>query len=207
MRLRQIEVFHAVYANGSISAAARALNVSQPAVSKVLRASGYRRIACSKNSTPPIPGIRWSTTNSATVSARSVRFVITPNVANTVITVGSFFAGEATEREFFGTVHGAYLSGVRAHTGCSGPFLGYGVGTDNLADPPIEWRGTDTVVQATGIDQEFGVYDDPDSFYRAHGVNARGLKRWLYSQIMRKAMNRRVARIRAEADRALSQRY
>lgn len=101
----------------------------------------------------------------------------------------------------------AYLSGVRAHTGCSGPFLGYGVGTDNLADPPIEWRGTDTVVQATGIDQEFGVYDDPDSFYRAHGVNARGLKRWLYSQIMRKAMNRRVARIRAEADRALSQRY
>lgn len=39
MRLRQIEVFHAVYANGSISAAARALNVSQPAVSKVLRHS------------------------------------------------------------------------------------------------------------------------------------------------------------------------
>lgn len=37
MRLRQIEVFHSVYANGSISAAARALNVSQPAVSKVLR--------------------------------------------------------------------------------------------------------------------------------------------------------------------------
>lgn len=37
MRLRQIEVFHAVYSNGSISAGARALNVSQPAVSKVLR--------------------------------------------------------------------------------------------------------------------------------------------------------------------------
>lgn len=37
MRLRQIEIFHAVYSNGSISAAARALNVSQPSVSKVLR--------------------------------------------------------------------------------------------------------------------------------------------------------------------------
>lgn len=37
MRLRQIEVFHAVYSNGSISAAARSLHVSQPAVSKVLR--------------------------------------------------------------------------------------------------------------------------------------------------------------------------
>lgn len=37
MRLRHIEVFHAVYKYGSISAAARDLNVSQPSVSKVLR--------------------------------------------------------------------------------------------------------------------------------------------------------------------------
>lgn len=37
MRLRQIEVFHAVYVGGSISAAARMLHVSQPSVSKVLR--------------------------------------------------------------------------------------------------------------------------------------------------------------------------
>ncbi len=91
----------------------------------------------------------------------------------------------------------AYLAGVRARTGRrEGPFLGYGVGTDNLADPPVTWRGTDTLIQATGIDQDFGVCDDPDSFYRVHGVNARGLKGWLYSTVMRKAMNRRVARIR-----------
>lgn len=37
MRFRHIEIFHAVYQNGSISAAARFLNVSQPSVSKVLR--------------------------------------------------------------------------------------------------------------------------------------------------------------------------
>lgn len=36
MRFRQIEVFHAVYTTGSISAAARTLHVSQPSVSKVL---------------------------------------------------------------------------------------------------------------------------------------------------------------------------
>lgn len=36
MRLRQIEVFHAIYTTGSISAAARQLHVTQPAVSKVL---------------------------------------------------------------------------------------------------------------------------------------------------------------------------
>ncbi len=37
MRLRQIEVFHAVYATGSVSKAAELLHVSQPSISKVLR--------------------------------------------------------------------------------------------------------------------------------------------------------------------------
>lgn len=37
MRLRHIEIFHAVYTNGSISNAARFLNISQPSVSKTLK--------------------------------------------------------------------------------------------------------------------------------------------------------------------------
>ena len=37
MNLRQLEVFHAVYLHGTVSAAARSLNVSQPSVTKVLR--------------------------------------------------------------------------------------------------------------------------------------------------------------------------
>lgn len=37
MKLRHIEVFHAVYTTGSVSAAARQLNVSQPAVTNLLR--------------------------------------------------------------------------------------------------------------------------------------------------------------------------
>ena len=36
MRLRHIEVFHAVYTSGSMTQAARLLNVSQPSISKVL---------------------------------------------------------------------------------------------------------------------------------------------------------------------------
>lgn len=37
MRLRHIEIFHAVYLNGTVSAAARSLNISQPAVTKTLK--------------------------------------------------------------------------------------------------------------------------------------------------------------------------
>ena len=46
MRLRHIEVFHAIYMSGSITAAARRLGVSQPSISKVLAHAeqqlGYR---------------------------------------------------------------------------------------------------------------------------------------------------------------------
>ncbi|CAN5326937.1 LysR substrate-binding domain-containing protein [soil metagenome] len=37
MNLRHIEIFHAVYVSGSVSGAARTLNISQPSVSKTLR--------------------------------------------------------------------------------------------------------------------------------------------------------------------------
>lgn len=91
-----------------------------------------------------------------------------------------------------------YLDGLRTSIKQDGgPFLGYGVGTDDLANPPIHWAGTDTRIQATGVNKDFGVFDDPDTFYRAHGVNARGFKGWLYRHLMRTAMNTKVASIRA----------
>ena len=59
MRLRQIEVFHAVYTNGSITNAAAALHVSQPSVSKVLAHAeqqiGYRLFDRVKGKLIPTP--------------------------------------------------------------------------------------------------------------------------------------------------------
>ena len=59
MRLRQIEVFHAVYSHGSITNAAATLNVSQPSVSKVLAHAeqqlGYRLFDRVKGKLIPTP--------------------------------------------------------------------------------------------------------------------------------------------------------
>lgn len=59
MRLRQIEVFHAIYTSGSMTNAAAMLNVSQPSVSKVLAHAeqqlGYRLFDRVKGKLVPTP--------------------------------------------------------------------------------------------------------------------------------------------------------
>ena len=45
---------------------------------------------------------------------------------------------------------------------------------------------------------DYPVFDSPDEFYARHGSNLSGLKRWLYSHVIRHRMNAQVRRIRAE---------
>lgn len=93
-----------------------------------------------------------------------------------------------------------YLDGVRTLTGCSGEYLGYGIGTLNLAAPPIQWDGSDTAIQQTGVNQDFGIFPSPDDFYAKYGVNLRGLRKFLYRHVIRHHMNRRAHRIRQIAE-------
>jgi transglutaminase-like putative cysteine protease len=91
-----------------------------------------------------------------------------------------------------------YLDGLRATVGRRhGPFLGYGVGTEDLGDPPVTWRGADTSIQATGIDHDYGVFANPDEFYAQHGSNFSGARRLLFRYVVRTAMNRKVDALRA----------
>ena len=80
-----------------------------------------------------------------------------------------------------------------------GAFCGYGAATPNLHDPGVEWRGRPTYIQKDGINHDYGVYDDPDTFYSRHGVNLSGMKAWLFKTVVRQQMNRNVARIRGGA--------
>lgn len=94
-----------------------------------------------------------------------------------------------------------YLSGLRETVRATGPFLGFGVGTENLAAPPVAWCGTDTAIQQTGVNRDLGVFPDPDAFYRAHGANLGGIRGAVYRHLVRPRMNRRVVAIRARARR------
>lgn len=91
----------------------------------------------------------------------------------------------------------AYLDGLRTRLHRdAGALLGYAVGTDDLANPPVGWNGAPTAIQASGINRDFGVFDDPDSFYREHGANLAGPRAWLFRRFARPAMNSNVAAIR-----------
>lgn len=90
-----------------------------------------------------------------------------------------------------------YLNAIqKQHPEVSGAFCGYGVDTDCLSQPAVEWLGGNTYVQNQGIVQDFGVFADPDSFFMEHGQRLWLLKRWVFRKITRHAMNRNVARVR-----------
>jgi len=96
-----------------------------------------------------------------------------------------------------------YLRGVRATVPAdTSSFLGFAVGTADLQEPEIEWRGTDTAIQSTAVNRDFGVYDDPDSFYRANGENLSLVMAWLYELWIRHALNRKVDEIRSRTPSA-----
>jgi hypothetical protein len=92
---------------------------------------------------------------------------------------------------------GGFLDGLRASLPQgTKAYLGFGVGTDNLAEPAVAWRGQDTFIQRTGIRQDFGVFDDPDAFYAEHGGNLSGPKAWLFRRLVRHVMNANVDKLR-----------
>jgi len=79
---------------------------------------------------------------------------------------------------------------------CNGNFCGYGVATDNFSKPQIYWNENDTYIQREGIKKDFGVYDDPDSFFKIHSQNLDFIKRFFYRYFTRHLMNKNVNIIR-----------
>ena len=90
-----------------------------------------------------------------------------------------------------------YLNNVqKKFSNIKGDFSGYGIATTSLKNPKIDWKGENTYIQKEGINIDFGVFDDPDSFYQRNGSNLSGLKALVYKNIIRHQMNSNVQRIR-----------
>ena len=78
-----------------------------------------------------------------------------------------------------------------------GGLCAYGVGTDCLQSPPVDWTGADTFIQKTGVVQDFGTFETPDALFSIHGQTFGPLRRFLYAHVVRHWMNARVGAIRA----------
>lgn len=79
---------------------------------------------------------------------------------------------------------------------CKNDFCGYGVATKNFKNPPINWNKNNTYIQKEGINKDFGIYNDPDSFFKNHHQNISHLKEFMYKNIGRHIMNKNVRKIR-----------
>lgn len=89
-----------------------------------------------------------------------------------------------------------FLHVLQKQFSSSKSLCGFGAGTDNLHAPPVAWNGQDTFIQKTGITQDLGLFDDPDSFYDQHRQAFGGIREILYRHGIRHWMNARVRAIR-----------
>ena len=90
-----------------------------------------------------------------------------------------------------------YLNSVQKRFPKATTFSGYAIATKNLQSPNIAWCGKNTFIQSEGIVDDFGIFDSPDTFYQAHGNNLKGFKSFLYENILRHSLNRRIDYIRS----------
>jgi hypothetical protein len=89
----------------------------------------------------------------------------------------------------------AVLHALQAQFPGRNSLCAYGAGTNNLQNPEVEWRGESTYIQRTGINHDFGIFPDPDRFYKTHRQLS-GLRGMLYRAFVRHWMNHRVRRMR-----------
>lgn len=84
----------------------------------------------------------------------------------------------------------------QANSDCIGAFCGYGVAVKDFKNLVIEFDRNNTYIQSEGINQDFGIYDNPDSLLKEHHQEMSPIKAFAYRHIGRHLMNRNVKKIR-----------
>lgn len=81
---------------------------------------------------------------------------------------------------------------------CETTFCGYGAFTDNFRDPQVSWERNHTYIQDKGINQDFGLFENPDEFFNKHKQEMGMVKRLVYRIFVRHLMNRNIRKIREQ---------
>lgn len=90
-----------------------------------------------------------------------------------------------------------YLSRLQQKfNNCQGSFCGYGAAVKDFKNPQIDWNVNDTYIQKEGINNDFGVFDNPDRFFLEHSQQLSPIKRLIFRHIGRHLMNHNVGKIR-----------
>ena len=96
----------------------------------------------------------------------------------------------------------AYLKAIKEkYKEINGPFAKYAISVTNLKNLDLSWTGKDTFVQNQSVVKDYGVFEDPDSFFEKHPQTWNKLKDFAYVHFGRKVMNRNVARIRVNRNK------
>ena len=77
-----------------------------------------------------------------------------------------------------------------------GRFDHYALSVPDLDGLTLEWQGRDIFVQNCSVVKDYGVYDDPDTFFEEHPQTWSKVKDFAYVNYGRKKMNRTVRKIR-----------
>lgn len=90
-----------------------------------------------------------------------------------------------------------YLQKIQSkYSNCTDVFCGYGIYTDKLQNPVIEWNENNTYIQKLGINNDFGIFNSPDEFYKNHHQYLSPLENFIYKVLVRKIINKNVDKIR-----------
>ena len=90
----------------------------------------------------------------------------------------------------------AYLTQLQTRYKACTTFCGFGAYTEDLQNPAIDWQANDTFIQSLGINQDFGLFDNPDIFYAQYQQRMSWIKRLAFRYFIRHRINRNVVGIR-----------
>lgn len=91
-----------------------------------------------------------------------------------------------------------YLTGLQnKFPDADGEFSGYAAATPDLQNPQVYWNGdNDTYIQKERIIKDFGVFDDPDTFFAAHSQDISPEQMKLFGDKLRHVTNQNINDIR-----------